>query len=63
MKYRKNHNYNQMINKHKPTMTFAKSSSIQTLHTLVNYMKSQLQALQLLLQFSNDGATSCGIQQ
>jgi hypothetical protein len=51
-----------MINKHKPTMTFAKSSSIQTLHTLVNYMKSQLQALQLLLQLSNDGATSHGIQ-
>jgi hypothetical protein len=51
-----------MINKHKPTVTFAKSSSIQTFQTLINCMKSQLQALQLLLQFSNDGATSHGIQ-
>jgi hypothetical protein len=51
-----------MINKHKPIVTFAKSYSIQTFHTLINCMKSQLQALQLLFQFSNDGVVTHGIQ-
>jgi hypothetical protein len=61
MKYKKYHNYNKIINKHKPIVTIAKSSSIQTLQTLVHCVKSQLQALQFLFQFSNDGAASLGI--
>jgi hypothetical protein len=48
MKYRRNHNYNQMINKHKPTLTFAKSSSIQTVHTLVKCMRSQLVSIAIV---------------
>lgn len=37
-----------MINKHKPTLTFAKSSSIQTVHTLVKCMRSQLVSIAIV---------------